>query len=80
MADNDSTIIKPVEGLQNITGLTPAGRRENRKRRQQLSRENEQDSETEGQSNETIDKQQLPVDTAGYKNEQSASGGIDYCA
>ena len=80
MADNDSIIIKPVESLKNIAGLTPTGRRENRKRRQQLKRENEQDSEAEGQLNETIDEQQSPIDIAGDKKEQSDSGGIDYCA
>ena len=71
MADNDSIIIKPVESLKNIAGLTPAGRRENRKRRQQLKRENEQDSEAEGQLNEIIDEQQSPIDMAGDKKEQS---------
>ena len=81
MADNDSIIIKPVESLKNIAGLTPAGRRENRKRKQQLKKENEQGSETESQINETIDEQQLPIDIAGKdKKEQSDSGGIDYCA
>ena len=55
MAENDSIIIKPVESLQNIAGLTPAGRRENKKRRQQLKRENEQGSEAESQLNETMD-------------------------
>ena len=34
MADNNHNIIKPVENLQNITGLTPAKRREERKKRQ----------------------------------------------
>ena len=80
MADNDSIIIKPVESLKNIAGLTPAGRRENRKRKQQLKKENEQGSETESQINETIDEQQLPIDIAGDKKEQSDSDGIDYCA
>ena len=80
MADNDSIIIKPVEGLQNIAGLTPTGRRENRKRRQQLKRQNEQDSEAEGQLNETIDEQQSPIDIDGDKKEQSDAVGIDYCA
>jgi len=33
MADNDYHIIKPVESLKNIAGLTPAQRRKERKRR-----------------------------------------------
>ena len=35
MADNDSNTVKPVEILQNIPVLTPAGRREQRKNRRQ---------------------------------------------
>ncbi len=80
MVDNDSIIIKPVEGLHNIAGLTPAKERENRKRRQQLKRANEQGSDTEGQPNDTTDDQQLPVDLTENENEQSTSDGIDYCA
>ena len=45
MAENNTDIIKPVDGLQNIAGLTPARRREQRKRRQDLNKENEQESE-----------------------------------
>ena len=31
MADKDSSMVKPVESLQNIGGVTPAKRREKRK-------------------------------------------------
>ena len=34
MVDSNHNIIKPVESLQNITGLTAAKRREERKKRQ----------------------------------------------
>lgn len=47
MADNDYNIIKPVEGLQNIGGLTPAKRREERKRKQNLHEQNQEESEQE---------------------------------
>jgi len=80
MVDNDSIIIKPVEGLQNIAGLTPAKDRESRKRRQQLKRAKEQSSDTEGQPKDTTDDRQLPVDLTENENEQPSSGGIDYCA
>ena len=33
MPDNDYNIIKPVETLQNVAGLTPAKRRKQKKRR-----------------------------------------------
>jgi hypothetical protein len=39
MTEYDSNMIKPVNGLQNISGVTPTRRREERKRRQQLGDE-----------------------------------------
>ncbi len=47
IADNDFNIIKPVEGLQNIAGLTPVKHREQRKRRQDLHEEKKGESEQE---------------------------------
>lgn len=75
MADKDSNIIKPVESLQNITGLTPARRREERKRRQDLHKKQEQ--ETEEEPNETIDEQNLNDELTENENGQNT---IDYCA
>jgi hypothetical protein len=77
MVDNDSNIIKPVESLQNIAGLTPAERRKDRKRRQQLNREKGQSTDLE---NKTIDEEHLPIDSTENEDEQSTPGGIDYCA
>jgi len=68
MADYNSNMIKPVEGLQSITGLTPAKRREERKRRQQLHQENEEKDEQ--LMDESFEEQDLNPD----------STGIDYCA
>jgi hypothetical protein len=45
MADKDLNIVKPVDGLQNIAGLTPARRREERKRRQNLHEKKQKESE-----------------------------------
>jgi hypothetical protein len=42
MANNDYNIIKPVEGLQNIGGLTPTKHREEKKKRQNLNEQNEE--------------------------------------
>jgi hypothetical protein len=75
MADKDSNIIKPVESLQNITGLTPARRREERKRRQDLHKKQQQEIEEE--PNETIDEQNLSDELAENENGQNT---IDYCA
>ena len=58
MADYDSNMIKPVEGLQNFSRLNPTGRREERKRRQQLQ---EQNDEENGQG-----RQKNPSKTAAF--------------
>ncbi len=82
MADYDSNIIKPVEGLQSITGLTPAKRRQERKRRQQLQQENEEKDEQ--QMNEAFEEQDMEnPDEEWTENRGSLdndSNGIDYCA
>ncbi len=78
MADNNSNTIKPVESLQNIPVLTPAKRREQGKRRQQTHRENKEDSEQE--QDNLADEQDMDVELTENENDQSASGGIDYCA
>ncbi len=78
MADNDSNTIKPVESLQNIPVLTPAKRREQGKRRQQLHKGNKEHPEQE--QNNLADEQNLDVELTENENDQSASGGIDYCA
>ena len=79
MADYDSNIIKPVDNLNNITGLSPARRREERSRRQQLNKDNE---EQDQQPNGSLDEQ-VPED-AGEKwdvNENDPDDNkIDYRA
>jgi hypothetical protein len=79
MADYDSNMIKPVDSLQNITGLAPARRRERRSRRQQLNQDNEKQQESE--TNESLDEQ-LPenVSEKWDENEENSGGGIDYRA
>ena len=43
MMDNyDSNMIKPIDGLQNITGIAPARRREDRKRKKQNGSQNKE--------------------------------------
>jgi hypothetical protein len=55
MADYDSNIIKPVDNLQNVTGLAPTRRREERSRRQQLNQDSEEKEKQ--QPNEPVDEQ-----------------------
>lgn len=79
MADNDSTIIKPVESLQNIGGLKPAKRREQRKRRQSLQEENSE--QFEQQPDDSSDQQNLAGQSADQQTQGNADDtGIDYCA
>jgi len=75
MADNDSNTIKPVESLQNIPVLTPAKRREQGKRRQQLHKGNKEHSEQE--QNNLADEQDLDVELTENENDRDT---IDYCA
>ena len=42
MPDNGYSIIKPVESLQNVEGLTPTKRRKERKHRQNPHKQNEE--------------------------------------
>jgi hypothetical protein len=82
MADYDSNIIKPVEGLHSITGLTPAKRREERNRKQQLKQQS-QDAD-ERQLDQTDRRQDVDDSSAdgveGRTELDSESQGIDYCA
>ena len=82
MADYDSNMIKPVEGLQSITGLTPAKRREERKRRRQLHQENEEEGEQ--QLDDSVDEQDMNnsgrVWTENQSDRNSDNTRIDYCA
>ncbi len=85
MADYDSNMIKPVEGLQSITGLTPAKRREERKRRQQLHQENEEEGESvKGGLDESVDEQDMKNSdrecTENQSDRNSDNTRIDYCA
>lgn len=75
MADNDANTIKPVESLQNIPILTPTKRREQRKRRQQLPRENKQLIEHEQSSLD--DERNRDSELTENKNDENT---IDYCA
>ncbi len=79
MADNDSSIIKPVESLQNIGSLTPAKRREQRSRRQNLQKQDKQPSEE--QADDSGGARNLTGRlTEDQARRNSDDGGIDYCA
>lgn len=69
MADTDFNAIKPVEGLQNIQGLAPAQRREERQRRHKASAEH---------SEPVADELDETVDATGPDDDDAHC--IDYCA
>ena len=80
MADNDFNIIKPVESLQNIAGLTPARRREERKR-QRNRHEGETEESAGGELNELVDERTVGTESAENESEHLADDtSIDYCA
>lgn len=82
MAENDFNMVKPVESLQNISGLSPAKRREERKRRQDTSGQKKEDSQQ--QPEEFIEEPELSDKSArgtqDVKNRQQDDAGIDYRA
>jgi len=75
MADKDYNIIKPVESLQNIAGLTPTRRREQRKRRHDLHKKNKEESEQE--INDSIAEKTVSSKLTEDEEDQHS---IDYCA
>lgn len=75
MAEYDSNLIKPVEGLKNITALSPVKHRKERKRRQQSNQENEEKDES------AEDRETPPEERTGKDSDINSNGiGIDYCA
>jgi hypothetical protein len=72
MPDNDFNIIKPVENLHNIAGLTPANPRQEKKRRQTAQR-----NDRSGNNSTDDRKQQAKNDFAADKDDNHS---IDYRA
>jgi len=77
MADNVHNIIKPVEGLQNIAGLSPTKRREKRKKRQNLHEQEDRQRElAEDELNESSEEDIGNKIAENGRDKHS----IDYCA
>ncbi len=75
MADNDYNIIKPVDSLHSIPGLTPAKQREQRKRRQ--NSHGKQEENAKQQPNDLVDQQKRGEESTEVENGHHP---IDYCA
>ena len=72
MPESDLNIVKPVEVSQNIAGPTPTKRREQRKRRHQLARQ---------QSRGGMNEQPEPEESLEETNQNSQNQrSIDYRA
>jgi len=75
MADYDSNMIKPVDSLNNISGLTPVKHREQREHRQQSQHENHEEDET------VLDEETFSQEEIEERSDTNSDGiGIDYCA
>lgn len=75
MAENNDNMIKPVESLQNITRLTPAKRREERRRRRGPHAGTGQPSQE--QPNDAPDETPLGESSLEQDTDHHS---IDYCA
>jgi len=80
MADYESHIIKPVEGSQNITGLAPARRREQRSRRQNLPGGNEDTKKQNPKEPANKQVSETPRKHWDENEDNSQNGRIDYQA
>ncbi len=78
MEDNNNNIIKPVESLQNITGIAAAKRREERKKRQTPHEQKDAQLDiTEDELNESVEEEDIGSEIA--ENDQNEHS-IDYRA
>jgi hypothetical protein len=77
MAEIDRNIIKPVESLRNIGNITPAKRREERKKRQNL---NEQDQEQRRGDEDQPDESAEENAGREIAEKDRDDNSIDYCA
>ncbi|MHC4132011.1 MAG: hypothetical protein ACYSSP_11230 [Planctomycetota bacterium] len=78
MPDSDFNLIKPVDALGNITGISPVKRRENRERKKNQHQPNKGLKPELPEESDELDIDQTDNETQN-DNEQNNSG-IDYCA
>jgi hypothetical protein len=76
MADNNYNIVEPADVHQNITGLTPAKNREEKKKRQNPRRQENFRQPTEDELNES-GRESIGGDIAGNDQDKHS---IDYRA
>jgi hypothetical protein len=77
MADNSYNLIKSVDNNQNVIGLTPAKSREERKKRQNMDKQ--QNRQQELAKDELNEPAKEKIDSKIAENDQDKRS-IDYCA
>ena len=77
MAEIDHNTIKPVDSLHNIGGITPAKRREERKKRQNLNKQNEEHRRGDEDQPDESAKENTDREIAEKDRDDNS---IDYCA
>ena len=80
MIDYESNMIKPVDGLKDITGMAPARRREERKRRQKFSGKDEEKNEKNFDKTKEENRQDGISKKRTKKDFGPDDSRIDYCA
>ena len=76
MAKDDYSIIKPVEGLQNIGNVTPIKRREERRKKRKSNRNKEEDQQMVEEELHESNEEKVHGELENEKDWHS----IDYCA
>ena len=74
MADSNYNMIRPVESLQNVAGLTPV------KERKERNRQEEQKEKTQHEHEQIPDQVSQAEPENETEQQQSDPNSIDYCA
>ena len=77
MAEIEHNIIKPVESLRNIGNITPAKRREERKKRQNLKEQNQEQRQLAEEQSDESTEENIDRDIIAKDRDDNS---IDYCA
>ncbi len=80
MANNDYNMIKPVEGLPNVKGITAAKHHEQRKKRQDLHEQEQHDQKDELTEDELSESTEEKNDGREIDDNNQQRDSVDYCA
>lgn len=80
MAEYDFNMIKPVDGLQNVTSLAPSRRREERRRRKQLKNRDDEKREIINEENKEENINYNSFEDWSENENSSDNGRVDFRA